>query len=379
MRSGVAVMSAMLAAGCATTAAVTPSAITRLAIERVGVEPKTIDVQRRESATIRYSLTQRARVTVDVVDENGVVVRTLDGGAQSAGAHTLRWDGWDRGGHPVSAGVYRYIITARAMDHGLSTTDYTYDPSSTTGGEELKPWNFSYDDATHTLRWVMPKAGLARVRVGLQGFPHLRTLLDWQPLEAGDQTIAWDGLDASGLIRLSDHPNRAITIQAFAIPWNTIIVRNHLSTADEPPPQAGSPLADTADEPKYPPLHRPNAAYLHARHPRKVCHDVRLQVEFPGETRYDTDHQPVLAGVVPVRVSLMEKDASRMINSRFEVALFEDTAFLFEEEDGSNPFTYLWDTSRFSAGRHLLTVNVLSYDDHYGVLTTPVTIERASQ
>ena len=382
---GTGLMVGVCLAGCATTAGTNAggavSTVVPLAITNVGVEPKTIDPAQRQIATIRYELSRPATVTVDLVDEEGRVVRQLDAGKQSAGMRTATWDGCMTNGRPVPSGVYLYIIRTSTV-YGLPTTDYSYDPSTTTGSEELEAWKFTFDKETGLLRWVMPKAGYARVRIGVQGFPHLRTLLDWEPLEAGEQTIAWDGLDASGLINLKEHPNLSIKLQAFALPWNTIIVRNGSSSADEPssPRLPSGPRGGQgrADEPAYPPLNRRDASYLHAQHARAVCHETRLHVQFPAETSYDSHSRPVLSGVVAVRVVLDERDAAQAVNSRFEVAFFEDLTFLSEEEDGSNPFTYLWDTTHLPPGEHLLTVNVLSYDDHYGVVTVPVMIEGRS-
>ena len=370
-------------AGCATTAPIPPEAPTMasapLAITHGAVEPKTLDVDAGETATIRYDLTQSAIVTSDLVDEAGRVVRHLTGGRQAAGTHTMAWEGTDGYGHAVPPGVYRYILHAHSMDAGLSTTDSTYDPSATSGGEELQPWDFTFDRQSGTFRWVMPQAGYARLRIGIEGFPHLRTLLDWQPLEAGEHTVVWDGLDETGLIALKDHPHCAITLHAFALPWNTLIVSDagvHRPPSTDPSDTVdrGSSTVDASS----PPLARPDAAYLHGRHPRALCHEPRLHLVFPTQTRSDATGRPILTGTVPVRVVLDERDAPQLVNSRFEIALFEDTTFLHEEEDGTNPFTYLWDTTRVSAGEHLLTVNVLSYDDHYGVATQPVVIEPAS-
>ncbi len=44
-----------------------------------------------------------------------------------------------------------------------------------------------------------------------------------------------------------------------------------------------------------------------------------------------------------------------------------DNQFLFEREDGSSPFTYQLDVERFAPGPHLLTINIIAYDDHIGV------------
>ena len=292
-------------------------------------------------------------------------MRRLETGTQAAGLRSVIWDGLDADGQPVSSGVYRYILHA-TTDYGLRTTDSVYDSSSTTGGEELQPREFVFDRQTGAMRWVMPKAGFARLRIGLEGFPHLRTLLDWEPLEAGEHTLQWDGLDASGLIRSSEHPNLSIKLSAFALPDNTMIVHGSSQTTDH-----GRRTMDST----YHPLARPDATYFHARHPRAVCHDVAFRVEFPAARRRSAEGYPVVSGVVPVRVSVDAPDVARVVNQRFEMVLYEDLTLLFEEEESLSPFTFLWDTTKLPMGRHLLTVNLLTYDDHYGVLTTPVIIQ----
>ena len=118
--------------------------------------------------------------------------------------------------------------------------------------------------------------------------------------------------------------------------------------------------------------------YLHARHDRAACHEAQLTVEFPGAQRTDEVGRPMLAGPVPVRVRVAEEDARHAVDSRFELMLYEDLTILFEEEDATTPFTFVWDTATLPPGQHLLTVNLLTYDDHDGVATVPVMVEAAS-
>jgi len=362
--------SAALMAGCATSVSVQSQllhpAAQALAITGVGVEPKTLDfaqASKEPAVVVRYRLSRAASVSLDLVDAAGRVVRRVDAGAQEAGLQQLAWTGQDETGRAAPSGVYRYVLHARASDGAQAT----HDPSAVTGGEELEPRDFTFDRATGQLRWHMPRAGRARLRVGIEGFPHLRTLLDWEPMEAGWQQLTWDGLDASGLIRAIDHPNLMVKLSAYALPDNTIIVRG--SPVDALP----SALPVT-----YPPEHATGRAYLHARHPRQGCHEAKLSIQFPEGTRYDGQRRPRLSGTVPVRVTLDAREAPSLVNERFEVALYEDLNFLFEEEESLNPFTFLWDTMHLTPGAHLLTVNVLSYEDHYGVATQPVIIEGPS-
>ena len=358
-------MSSIVIAGCAMTptgrasrSLAMPSAIPP-AITSVGVDPKTLHPGGQ--VTIRYELSQPANVRIDLVDDEGRVVRQLAAGRQIAGPQQIIWDGRADDGTAAPGGVYRYVIRAQnAEGH-----DTVYDPSRDTGGEELQPRDFTFDRAAGTLQWLMPRAGFARLRIGIEGFPHLRTLLDWEPMEAGRQSMVWDGSDQSGLLNVKDHPNLSIKLTLFAMPDNTVIVRGPRATTR------------SSQSPTYPPLtKREPAAYFHARHPRAVCHEVGFTIDFPEATQRNVDGHPIVAGQIPVRVILNERDASYLVNQRFEVVVYEGLTILFEAEEGTSPFNFLWDTSHLPPGLIVMTVNILSYDDHYGVATVPVVIER---
>jgi uncharacterized repeat protein (TIGR01451 family) len=58
------------------------------------------------ATTLRFSLPHAARVTLELFDSQGRRVRTLADGEQTAGEHTIGWNGCDQQGHSVRAGVY---------------------------------------------------------------------------------------------------------------------------------------------------------------------------------------------------------------------------------------------------------------------------------
>ena len=161
--------------------------VTGESLPGVGVEPKTIHPLSGEKAIIRYELPEPAEVSVALVDAEGRIVRTLPGGSLPKGAQETVWDGRSDSGAWTPAGAYRYIITASTA----SGRRVVHDATASTGGEELSVRSFEYDDKTGELRWVMPKAGLARLRIGIEGFPHLRTLLIGSPLRR--ERTAWFG------------------------------------------------------------------------------------------------------------------------------------------------------------------------------------------
>jgi hypothetical protein len=60
---------------------------------------------------IRYSLAQRAQVSIAIFNILGQEVTTLVDEAQRAGAYETTWDGTDRSGQRVCSGIYFYRIT----------------------------------------------------------------------------------------------------------------------------------------------------------------------------------------------------------------------------------------------------------------------------
>src|SRR5262249_51932267 len=62
------------------------------------------------TTTIRYVLRKREKVTLEIFDVIGQRVRVLIDEEQSAGEHTLSWDGKDERGNVLSSGLYVYCL-----------------------------------------------------------------------------------------------------------------------------------------------------------------------------------------------------------------------------------------------------------------------------
>jgi flagellar basal-body rod modification protein FlgD len=63
-------------------------------------------------ADITFSVPKAAeQVSVNIMDANGQIVRTLTGGAAAAGESTLAWDGKDSSGAQVPSGAYSVAVT----------------------------------------------------------------------------------------------------------------------------------------------------------------------------------------------------------------------------------------------------------------------------
>jgi len=87
-----------------------------------------VELAAGSSADLNYTVAGNAHtVTIDIVDQNGQVVRTLERGPQDAGNQTVNWDGNGSDGNHAGAGVYTFKVTANDADGGVveSTTYLT--------------------------------------------------------------------------------------------------------------------------------------------------------------------------------------------------------------------------------------------------------------
>lgn len=95
----------------------------KLATDRPAFQPNSYSTGSADRLLITYSLSKRARTTLQVVDSGGRVVTTLlHGATRTAGDHQLLWDGATSQGAPAPAGQYRIQAQARTLTSAVSTS-----------------------------------------------------------------------------------------------------------------------------------------------------------------------------------------------------------------------------------------------------------------
>jgi hypothetical protein len=77
-----------------------PAEVRSIAIHSIAPNPV------RSGARIEYEVPDRGPVRLSLYDAAGRLVRRIVDEEVPAGVHRARWDGRDRYGHPVAAGVY---------------------------------------------------------------------------------------------------------------------------------------------------------------------------------------------------------------------------------------------------------------------------------
>jgi hypothetical protein len=324
-----------------------------LQISKVRVLPKTLDFDDNNKVMIFFNLTKPATVNVKILDlEHNLVRDLVTGRMLSGGEHSFSWNGNNENGNPVGDGVYLYTIEASG-EGGV----VTYDPYHETYGHYLAIDKFEWDKENSQYSFILPKAAMLRQRVGIKNGPMLKTLFDWQPEQAGRKFYSWDGIDKSGFIHFSEHPDLYFFTSAYSLAINSILVNN---SSNEGHGDSTTPISSSG-------------GYIHAHHFKGTCYEPRLQVELLNKYPENERGYPIVSGLVPIRIGIDPNDR-HLIAERYEIMLFVDMTFLFEDEDATNPFNYYWDTRGLNVGEHTLTINIMSYQDHVGVETIKVEV-----
>jgi flagellar basal-body rod modification protein FlgD len=80
------------------------------------VKNNTVNLVDGQSDSIIFNVDEDAHVVVQILDENGKVVRTEDLGTVQAGVHAWQWDGRDDNGISVEDGSYTYHVYKLTSD-----------------------------------------------------------------------------------------------------------------------------------------------------------------------------------------------------------------------------------------------------------------------
>ena len=226
------------------------SSAKQLLLKSVALSRKSFTPLADEKVTIHYHPSESCRATVIIADKYGREVKRLADNKNVASLpQNIIWLGDDETGDSASASVYYYIIELKK-----NIAAYTYNPYQRSHGKKLSVSGW-YDAEKDEIHYSLPRAGYARVRVGIkEGGPLLATIQDWQPQIAGSHILQWNGRDISGNIDVSSHPLRNLVVFAYSLADNAIIIKGGESGKKM---KKGKIIFDPA---------LPPDRYLHSRH-----------------------------------------------------------------------------------------------------------------
>jgi hypothetical protein len=333
-----------------------------------GVQPSALraDPAKGETVRVRFELSIPASVSLQLYDGRDLLIRKIcSAGTLPKGEHSLSWDLRDSKRRTVPAEAYTYVLVAK---DGQGST-VRHDIADATGGDDVAARDVKWDAKDDRLSYVLERPARVSVRIGLrEGGPLLRTLLDWVVRPAGLQQEAWDGKDISGLIDVGAHPKLNISVQAFALPENSILVgapQTKINLISDLPADAQA-RAKSASAPK--------RMYAHSQQSLESRGDFDVHLTLPQTLARSADAL-VVSEPITVRLDVAAADRERALSRRFEPVFFIDGQFAFENEVGFVPMTWNFDPATLNEGEHYLTVNLRGYEGNFGIATVKILVK----
>ena len=318
-----------------------------------------------QEVALSYRLAGPERVTVQVYDPDGGLVRTLvDAQQRDAGAHSEPWDGRDADGVVVPDEAYFFVIE--------TASGKLYDPTTFSGGEVGDVLEVEHDRESGTIGYRLPRAARVLCRLGIRNGPMLRTLVDWKPRVAGAITEHWQGWDEDRVVRFYDHPDFSGIITWVALPDTSVIAfGNRDETYREMKLGRGQSRLRKPDRPRV----AGDSATLRPAGlvPPAWSRSPRVSLELP-DIAADGAEIPEVGERVRVRVDVDLTDRARLQGDQFEIIFFVDNVFLAEAERGYTPLNWTWETHQLPPGEYVLTVNLASFRGQVGAASRKVRV-----
>lgn len=315
---------------------------------------------------IRFNLSETADTQIKFYDDRDYLIRKIVKGKMDKGDHSVVWNLKDDNELRVPPEAYKYTIVATGVDG----KEVIHDLSDITGNESITVNDAQLNKATGEVDFILKKPSRVHIRAGLSGGgPLLVTLLNWVSRDTGLNKVKWNGLDASGVINIQNHEKLYLSVQAYSLSDNTIIVGKDNSKVN---------FIDTS-------------AWVIQKRKNIVLQKKKMIAAYqqPPETRGDFSvslditqkykkegNVPVVNGTVSVRLNVDKDSMATIINQRAEPVFYIDGIFSYENEVGFYPMVWQLDTSNLNDGEHFLTVNLRGYEGNFGIASKKIIVRQ---
>ncbi len=334
------------------------------AIEKVQLNSTSFNPVLGEVAILEYTLNRSAQVSVFIYTSDFDLVKVLvDKKSQKVGQHRIPWDGSDLQGQKVPDEAYFFCIEANFADG----TREVYDPTTFSGGAEFEIADIQYDATNGAFQFKLLKPARILIRVGLKDGPLMATPADWVVRDRGHNLVYWSSYDGDQVLKVNRLGPVSFVATGFYLPQTSIITygntKSDYFTYQKKLQTTKKPLREEVfREIKL----APNYYY-----PRREDRSPDFQIEFPQLT----GKTPKVKGELLARISVLDEFKKILLKNGFEIALFIDGRFVFEEEEGYTPFNLVWNSAGIEPGEHYLTFVLSSYLGQVSSKTVKIEIE----
>jgi hypothetical protein len=210
------------------------------------------------------------------------------------------------------------------------------------------------DRRENRIRWRAPRASVARVNAVLTNGMCIDTVAPWHFTSNTEQAIEWSFSDRGKVRNYRDNPALQIYVQYVPLPDYLVIIGRPAFSAYEALPIFLELPLPTGDQ----------EVALEA-----ISNGQRTVAELPGIPL------PVVKVGGGLRVKLDPTTKANIGKRRYEIMIYADGEFIYEEPEGADPYTFLMPALPRKSGLVYLSVNILDYNGNAGSHTLPVWFE----
>ncbi|HEX3043695.1 MAG TPA: hypothetical protein VHY08_02995 [Bacillota bacterium] len=319
----------------------------------------------QEKCELSYELAQAAKVSVWVYTADFDLIKILANNvSQKKGNNKAVWDGTDLAGNVVPNEAYFFCIEA-TLKGGAKEI---YDPTTFSGGEEFDVTEVEYDKLDGLFKFSLPKPARILMRIGIKDGPLIATLADWEPRSEGHNLVYWTGFDPDKVFDARGRTDLSLLTTGFNLPDCSVIAYgNQKVDYFSYKKTLKAPLKPLREETFRAVKISPNYYY-----PRTEDRAPVFQIELPEAS----NQTPRVKEQLAIRIIVTDEFKQILLKNRFEVSLFLDGQFLFEEEEGYTPFNIVWNSHGVEPGEHYLTIALSTYLGQVSSKTLKIDVER---
>lgn len=196
------------------------------AIGSVSLKRETFNPKAGEMVDVAVTFLKAGRASVQVVDRDGFVVRTIAAAKPVQGSCSFAWDGRDETGRVVADEAYAFRIEWADVK-GRELWFPADQPSTPVS---ILPRYF--DRRSGTLSYTLPRASRVHIQAGTAVFdaqgkaidgPVMKTVVNREPRSAGMIAEHWNGFDDRGDVFIADLEGFAIVVAAAPLADGSVI------------------------------------------------------------------------------------------------------------------------------------------------------------
>ena len=341
-----------------------------LVIQNVKINQNTL--RPGENLLLSFSLNYAATTSIKVYTPDYDVVRHLiKDQVRPAGISTIVWDGRDDSGIMVPDEAYFFGITAKNTNGGLAV----YNPTVVSGGEISDVHILgieNFEGGQYRVSYSVPVSSRINLRAGVHDGPMLKTLIDWQPVPAGEYVLQWDGMDDNGKFKVMTIPGIHLSMEGFSLPENSVIVQNSSDNyfkyrknlkQDE---QEQKITFQTARRSIMNRINQGVSSQSLVKRSLSVAPEFTVYLNDDFNTGLAERSVTDVSGEIRLVVSVNQESMDAFNETRYEIIVFIDNVRFDEEEHAHSPYTYTLDTKKLSNGNHMVTMNQASLNGQVG-------------